>query len=180
MGSEQETKHPVTWYRGTIFSAMMVAATAFTCPGIFGALNGMGAGGGASPDVSNAANAIVFAVIAVGSLFAGAICNQITPKWTLVVRNIGLVEDALIATNPRGVQIGTLGYAPYAAGFYVVDRYKVDWLLLFGAVTCGISACFLWVASGAVFLGYTEENRKGLASMFALLLSEYFTAVDGC
>ncbi len=61
-------------------------------------------------------------------------------------------------------QIGTLGYAPYAAGFYVVDRYQQDWLLLFGSVTCGLAACFLWVASGAVFLGYAEENRKGFAS----------------
>lgn len=87
MATEQEVKYPVAWYRSTIFSAFLVASTAFTCPGVFGALNGMGAGGGASPGVSNAANAIVFGVIAVGSLFVGALCNQITPKWTLVVRN---------------------------------------------------------------------------------------------
>jgi len=77
-------KHPVTWYRSTTFAAFMVAATAFTCPGIFGALNGMGAGGGASPGVTNAANAIVFGVLAVFSLVAGVICNRITPKWTLL------------------------------------------------------------------------------------------------
>lgn len=62
-------------------------------------------------------------------------------------------------------KLGTFGYAPYAAGFFVVDRYGASWLLLFGSVTCGLSACFLWVASGAVFMGYSEENRKGLASM---------------
>ncbi|KAK3897976.1 hypothetical protein C8A05DRAFT_47580 [Staphylotrichum tortipilum] len=141
-------KHPVTWYRSTTFAAFMVAATAFTCPDIFGALNGMGAGGGASPGVTNAANAIVFGVLAVFSLVAGVICNRITPKWTLL--------------------IGTLGYAPYAAGFYVVDRYKQDWLLLFGSV-----------GSGAVFLGYPEENRKGFATSLKLMLQNLGASISG-
>lgn len=47
---------------------------------------------------------------------------------------------------------------------YVVDQYSQDWLVLFGAVTCGLCACFLWIASGAIFMGYPEENRKGFAS----------------
>lgn len=85
MAIEREERHPVTWYRSTIFAAFMVAGTAFTCPGIFGALNGMGAGGGASPEISNAANSIVFGMIAIGSLFVGALCNHISPKWTLAV-----------------------------------------------------------------------------------------------
>lgn len=68
----------------------MVAATAFTCPGIFGALNGMGAGGGASDSVSDAANAILFGILAVGSLVVGGICNRIGPKWTLVVCSLPL------------------------------------------------------------------------------------------
>lgn len=83
--AEETQKHPVTWYRGTIFAAFMVAATAFTCPGMFGALNGMGAGGGASPEISNAANAVVFGTIAVFSPFVGVLCNRLTPKWTLAV-----------------------------------------------------------------------------------------------
>lgn len=78
-------KAPVQWNRSTIYCAFCVAATAFTCPGIFGALNGLGAGGGASAGVSNAANAIVFGVLAIGSLFVGAIVNRITPKWGLLV-----------------------------------------------------------------------------------------------
>lgn len=56
-------KVPVRWHRSTVYCALLVAATAFTCPGIFGALNGLGAGGGASPDISNAANAIVLVVL---------------------------------------------------------------------------------------------------------------------
>lgn len=85
-----ETRHPVTWYRGTIFSAWMVACIAFSCTGMFGALNGMGAGGGRSPEVANAANAIVFGLIATCSWFVGGICNKIGPKWTLLVSHFAL------------------------------------------------------------------------------------------
>ncbi|KAJ4313544.1 hypothetical protein N0V84_009362 [Fusarium piperis] len=158
MSLDVET-HPVTWHRSSIFAAFIVAATAFTLPGVFGALNGMGAGGGAKPEISNAANAIVFGVLAVGSIFVGAICNTITPKWTLVA--------------------GTLGYVPYAAGFYVVDKYGKDWLLLFGSVTCGLSACFLWVASGAILLGYPEENRKGIAISIKFALQNLGASIGG-
>ncbi|KAH6886905.1 major facilitator superfamily domain-containing protein, partial [Thelonectria olida] len=142
-----------------IFAAFMVAATSFTCPGMFSSLNGMGAGGGASPDISNAANAIVFGTLAVGSLLVGAICNRISPKWCLF--------------------IGTLGYAPYAAGLYVVDRSHVSWFLLFAAVIIGISGCFLWVGSGAVFMGYTEENRKGFATSLKFSFQALGGAVGG-
>ena len=81
----REEKHPVTWYRSTLWAALLVSITAFTCPGIFGALNGMGAGGGASPEITNAANAIVFGVIAVASPIVGSVVNQVTPKWALTV-----------------------------------------------------------------------------------------------
>ena len=83
--SDLDEKVTVKWYRSTIYSALLVAVTAFTCPGIFGALNGMGAGGGESPDISNAANAIVFGVLAAGSPFVGAVVNRITPKYALMV-----------------------------------------------------------------------------------------------
>jgi hypothetical protein len=88
--SYHEEKIQVRWYRSTLFCALLVAATAFTCPGIFGALNGLGAGGGASPDIANAANAIVFGCLAVGSLFVGGIANRITPKYALLVSIIAI------------------------------------------------------------------------------------------
>ncbi|KAK4543551.1 hypothetical protein LTR36_005446 [Oleoguttula mirabilis] len=157
--SFHEEHVPVTWHRSTIYCAFLVAATAFTCPGMFGALNGLGAGGGASPDISNAANAIVFGCLAVGSLFVAAVANRISPKYTLL--------------------IGTLGYTPYAAGLYCNDRFGTNWLLLFGSVVLGISACFLWVASGAILLGYTEENKKGTAMSIKFIFQNLGASVGG-
>jgi hypothetical protein len=89
----------VRWTRSTIFCAFLVAATAFTCPGIFGALNGLGAGGGASPDISNAANAIVFGCLAVGSLFVGGVANCITPKYALLASTSSSQSDLHINSN---------------------------------------------------------------------------------
>ncbi|KAK5125720.1 hypothetical protein LTR85_011994 [Meristemomyces frigidus] len=147
------------WYQSTLLAALLVSITAFCNPGIFGALNGMGAGGGASPNITNAANAIVFGVIAVASLLVGGIVNRITPKWGLV--------------------IGTLGYTPYAAGLYCNDRFGTNWLLLFGAVTIGLSGAFLWVSSGAILLGYSEEHRKGRAMSFKFGLQSLGAAIGG-
>jgi len=83
----QEEKHPVKWSKSTLYAILLVSATAFTGPGMFGALNGLGAGGGAKPEIANAANAIVFGVIAVFSIVSGAIANRISPKYTLLVNS---------------------------------------------------------------------------------------------
>lgn len=96
--AESSVKQPVQWYRSTLLCALLVAVTALTCPGIFSALNGMGAGGGANPNVSNAANAIVFGTLAIGCPFVGAVVNRITPKWGLLVR-LAIVFEGGFASN---------------------------------------------------------------------------------
>ncbi|TVY51376.1 UNC93-like protein [Lachnellula cervina] len=117
MSHNEETsgKALVRWNRSTIYCAFLVAATAFTCPGIFGALNGLGAGGGASADTSNAANAIVFGCLAVGSLFVGGIANRITPRYALL--NLGSSVGGMIALalNSKSNYRGGVNRATYIA-----------------------------------------------------------------
>ncbi|KGO41575.1 Major facilitator superfamily domain, general substrate transporter [Penicillium expansum] len=79
--------HP--WY-----SVAIVAWTAFCHPGMFGALNGLGAAGEETASLSNVVNAVTFGALTVGGFFTGIICNKIGTRWTLA--------------------LGTLGYAPYA------------------------------------------------------------------
>lgn len=57
----------------------------------------------------------------------------------------------------------SIGYAPYAAGLYTKSRYDVDWLLLFGAALCGISAGVFWMAEAAIAIAYPEPWNKGKA-----------------
>ena len=48
------------WYRGTLFNACIIGGVGFTAPGLWNAMNALGAGGAQEPFLINAANALVF------------------------------------------------------------------------------------------------------------------------
>lgn len=70
----------------------------------------------------------------------------------VIVKAIG-IKFALI--------FGTMGYAPYAAGLYTNNRFGTEWLVLFGAALCGISAGVFWMAEAAIALSYAEPYNQG-------------------
>ncbi|GAM43120.1 monoxygenase [Talaromyces pinophilus] len=115
-----------------LYSVLVVAWTAFCHPGMFSALNGLGGAGEESTTLSNVVNAVVFGTMTVLGFISGIVCNRIGVRWTLV--------------------IGSLGYAPYAAALYTNAAFGNTWFPILGAATCGISAVFLWTASGAINL----------------------------
>jgi hypothetical protein len=78
----EEEQHP-RFFRSTSFVIFIVYITAFTCPGLYYALNNLGAGGRRNPTIVNAANAIIFGVIAVSSPFIGAIVNHQSWTWSI-------------------------------------------------------------------------------------------------
>jgi len=57
--------------------------------------------------------------------------------------------------------LGTIGYAPYAAGLYTNNRFGTEWSVLFGAALCGLSAGVFWATEAAVALSYPEPERQG-------------------
>jgi len=58
---------------------------------------------------------------------------------------------------------GRIGYAPYAAGLYINNRFGTEWLTLVGAALCGISAGVFWMAEAAVAIAYPEPWNRGKA-----------------
>lgn len=48
------------WYRTTLFNAFIIGGVGFMAPGLWNAMNSLGAGGAESPFLINAANALVF------------------------------------------------------------------------------------------------------------------------
>ncbi|KAL8792050.1 MAG: hypothetical protein Q9195_005391 [Heterodermia aff. obscurata] len=64
---------------------------------------------------------------------------------------------------PGALIFGTLGYAPFAAGLYTNNRFGTEWLTLFGAALCGISAGVFWMAEAAIAIAYPEPWNKGKA-----------------
>ncbi|RAL66912.1 hypothetical protein DID88_007694 [Monilinia fructigena] len=105
-------KLPVKWYRSTLYNSIILGICNFLAPGIWGAMNSLGAGGEESPHLVNAANALTFCLMVISCFFS-----------SVLVKYIG-IKPALI--------FGTMGYAPYAAGLYCNNRYGTEWFVLLG------------------------------------------------
>ncbi|KAG2417823.1 hypothetical protein HFD88_000922 [Aspergillus terreus] len=134
-------KQPVKWYRSTFYNALVLGLCNFLAPGIWGAMNSLGGGGAEKPYLVNTANALTFCLMVVSCFFGSVVVRYIGIKWTLVV--------------------GTIGYAPYAAGLYTNNRFDSEWLTIFGAALCGLSAGIFWMAESAIALSYPEPYNQG-------------------
>ncbi|PIG85042.1 DUF895 domain membrane protein [Aspergillus arachidicola] len=117
--------HPVKWYRSTFYNALILGLCNFLAPGIWGAMNSVGGGGLEKPYLVNAANALTFCLMVLSCFFGSIVVRYIGIKWTLIV--------------------GTMGYAPYAAGLYTNNRFgtecfRVGGQILGGAINLGINS----------------------------------------
>ncbi|CEF79764.1 hypothetical protein FGSG_11567 [Fusarium graminearum PH-1] len=136
-------QYPVKWYRSTFYNMTVLGLCNLAAPGIWGAMNSLGAGGAQKPYLVNTANALTF-------------CLMVLSCWggSVLVHYIG-IKGALI--------FGTFGYAPYAAGLYTNNRFGNEWLVILGAALCGISAGVFWMAEAAIAIAYPEPWNKGKA-----------------
>ncbi|OAF99392.1 uncharacterized protein CC84DRAFT_1232841 [Paraphaeosphaeria sporulosa] len=139
----EKRDHPTKWYRSTFYNMTILGLCNFSAPGIWGAMNSLGAGGAQSPGLVNAANALTFCLMVLSCYFS-----------SVIVKYLG-IKGALI--------FGTLGYAPYAAGLYTNNRFGNTWFVLLGAALCGISAGVFWMAEAAIAIAYPEPWNKGKA-----------------
>ncbi|KAL4862899.1 hypothetical protein BDV12DRAFT_202614 [Aspergillus spectabilis] len=130
-----------TFFRSTLFQILTVGLCAFCAPGIWSAMNGLGVGGSQSPNLVNAANALLYAFMTVTCFLGPFLTNIIGFRYTL--------------------SIGSIGYPLYAAGLYLNNRTGATWLVYFGSVACGISAGFFWSVEGAIATGYPEDRKRG-------------------
>ncbi|KAL1850008.1 hypothetical protein Plec18170_007105 [Paecilomyces lecythidis] len=135
-------KAPVkrVWYRTSLFNASVIGAVGFLAPGLWNAMNSLGAGGEEKPFLVNAANALVFALMGFFCILGAPIANRIGLKWTLL--------------------LGAVGYPVYAAGLYTNNRFGNVWFVLVGSVACGISAGLFWASEGAIAIGYPEPSKR--------------------
>ena len=131
----------VKWYRSTFYNALILGLCNFLAPGLWGAMNSLGAGGEEKPYLVNTGNALTFCLMVISCLFGSVVVRYIGIKWTLI--------------------IGTMGYAPYAAGLYTNNRYGTQWFVLVGSALCGLSAGIFWMAEAAIALAYPEPHNKG-------------------
>ncbi|KAK7059027.1 hypothetical protein VNI00_001651 [Paramarasmius palmivorus] len=124
-----------------MYNALILGICNLLAPGIWGAMNSLGAGGAQKPYLVNTANALTFCLMVLSCIFSSVVVRWIGIKWTLIV--------------------GTLGYAPYAAGLYTNNRFGTEWFVLLGAALCGLSAGVFWMSEAAIALSYPEPYNQG-------------------
>lgn len=123
------------------FQIIFVAIVCFLCPGMFNAVNGMGAGGQVSAtDINNASTALYATFAGVG-FFCGSIANRIGLRMTL--------------------GIGGFGYFLYVASILSYNHNQNADFLIFAGALLGLCAGMLWTAQGAIMMSYPSEKEKG-------------------
>ncbi|KAI5828244.1 MFS general substrate transporter [Schizophyllum commune Tattone D] len=129
----QDGPRKILWYRSSYFNAVIL--------GLCNSMNSLGAGGAQSPYLVNTANALIFSLMVLSATLSSSLVNVVGIRITLI--------------------LGTLGFAPYAAGLYTNNRYGTEWFVLFGAALCGLAAGTFWMAEAAIALSYPEPERQG-------------------
>lgn len=131
---------PISIFRSVPFQIAVACGVSFTAPGMWDALNNLGAGGAAEPYAVSAANALVYGLFFIVCIAAGAINNRIGLRY--------------------GLALGAVGYPLYGAGLYVNNTRAVTWFMLLGSALCGLSAGFFWAAEAAIIIGYPSPQDR--------------------
>ncbi len=131
----------IPYYASPPFQLGLVAFVCFLCPGMFNAVNGLGAAGQVDPYDINNANIAVYSTFSVVGFLAGSIANRIGLKLTL--------------------GLGGFGYFLYVASILSYNHNKNAGFLIFAGAVLGVCAGMLWTAQGAVMMSYPPEKSKG-------------------
>jgi MFS family permease len=127
--------HPVT-------QVVMLGFVCFMGPGLFNALNGLGAGGQVTATTSANANATLYGTFAFSAFFSGSINNKLGSRLTLL--------------------LGTTGYSLYIGAYLAMNIHPGagPFVIAAGAIL-GVCAGLLWTAQGSLMLSYATESQKG-------------------
>jgi MFS family permease len=128
-------------YASPPFQLALVSFVCFLCPGMFNAVNGLGAAGQVDTYDINNANTAVYATFSVVGFFAGSIANRIGLRLTL--------------------GLGGFGYFLYIASILSYNHNKNAGFLIFAGAVLGVCAGMLWTAQGAIMTSYPPEKSKG-------------------
>ncbi|KAI9203134.1 major facilitator superfamily domain-containing protein [Polychytrium aggregatum] len=136
-----------------IHQVILLGLVCFGCPGMFNAVNSLGAGGGTDPTTGNNANAALYTTFAIFGLFGGAVNNILGPRIQMFVG--GLTYSLYIGASLNNDLSGGAAGSSGAKAFFIVA----------GAIL-GVGAGLLWSSQGALIMAYPTEEKK--ATYFAV------------
>mmetsp|Transcript_7167 Transcript_7167/g.15511 ORF Transcript_7167/g.15511 Transcript_7167/m.15511 type:complete len:779 (-) Transcript_7167:258-2594(-) len=140
----REDYERVSFLRKGFNQNIIAGIVAFTGPGLFNALQGLGNAGGSDPQVAATMNATLYATFSIFGVLSGSLFNLLGTKILM--------------------SFGALTYGFYAISVYLwgqVDDSYAGMAILASAIL-GLGAACLWGAQGTMTLSYALENQKGL------------------
>ena len=113
----------VQWYRSSFFAAIILGLCNFCAPGLWGAMNSVGAGGEETPWLANSANAETFSLMVLTAFLTSTITRYIGVRWTLFFGAAGYApcesSTSLVAQETRTNPFHVSRCPPDAAGLYL-------------------------------------------------------------
>ncbi|KAF8474633.1 hypothetical protein BDZ91DRAFT_711380 [Kalaharituber pfeilii] len=128
-------------WRSPLMQVILIGFVCFLCPGMFNALNGLGAGGQVESSVTSNALVALYTTFAFFGFIAGTGLNYFGARPTLA--------------------FGGLGYALYSASLLAYNHTSNAGFVIFSGAMLGVCAAFLWCAQGTVMMSYPTESEKG-------------------
>ncbi|KAI5063404.1 hypothetical protein GOP47_0021951 [Adiantum capillus-veneris] len=129
-------------YHTPLFQISLIGFVCFCCPGMFNAVNGMGAGGQEDPKAADNGLTALYSTFAVFGLLGGGIYNLLGPHITLF--------------------FGCIFYILYVGSFLYYNHHSDQAFVIAAGALLGMGAGLLWAGQGAMMTAYPTPARKGL------------------
>ncbi|KAI2608734.1 MFS general substrate transporter [Hypoxylon fragiforme] len=128
-------------YQHSLTQMLLLSVQAFCGPAMADAIAGLGGGGLATPQTSNIATAINYAMLATVCLFGGPLVNKLGTKWALV--------------------IGAMSFPIRGSSYYCNSKFGNQWYLIFGGFVTGIGSGCWYVAESGSIMSLAPANSRG-------------------
>ncbi|KAI9500340.1 major facilitator superfamily domain-containing protein [Coemansia spiralis] len=128
-------------YYNALTQVIIVGFVCFLCPGMFNAVNGLGAGGQLDASASNNANTALYSTFVVFGVMGGAFVNLCGVRYTIFCSGFA--------------------YALYSGSYLFLNHHpdNSSFSIAAGALL-GVGAGILWAAQGMIMTSYPREEEK--------------------
>ncbi|KAH7126004.1 major facilitator superfamily domain-containing protein [Dactylonectria macrodidyma] len=128
-------------WRHSLTQMILLSIQAFCGPAMSDAIAGLGGGGLATPQVSNIATALRYAMLACTCFMGGPIVNKLGIKWALV--------------------IGAMSFPIQGSAYYCNSKFGIQWYLILSGAIGGIGTGCWYVAEAGAVMTLAPSGARG-------------------
>ncbi|KAK6078895.1 major facilitator superfamily transporter [Seiridium cupressi] len=128
-------------HQHSLTQMMLISVQAFCGPAMSDAIAGLGGGGLATPQTSNIATALLYAMLASVCFLGGPLVNKLGVKWALV--------------------IGAMSFPIEGSSYYCNSKFGNQWYLILGGALSGIGTGCWYVAEAGAIMSLAPSGARG-------------------